>query len=266
MSLVLLTKLSQGHLNSTPHYHDCHQLLFIKEGCAKIVIDNEEYFLNPGSLVITSRFEEHSIEIMDEKSERYIIRISPSAISFKETEYMLLSCLTNRTENFPHVADVSDKMEMYLSILDNMVAEYNKNDEHSRYMLDSLLFQLLIILKRDRDDLFSVNNSSHIDVINKIKSDFSKNYGDEYTLDSVAKKYHMSPSYLAHLFKDATGTPIMDYLQSCRIASSKSMLAKTDLNVSKIVESCGFSNHSNFSRIFKKKTGLTPMQFRNKYR
>ncbi|MBQ8793661.1 MAG: helix-turn-helix transcriptional regulator, partial [Clostridia bacterium] len=59
---------------------------------------------------------------------------------------------------------------------------------------------------------------------------------------------------------------VMDYLLSCRIAAAKNMLAKTDKSISEIVESCGFSDNSNFNRTFKKLNNMSPSEFRTKFK
>ena len=57
----------------------------------------------------------------------------------------------------------------------------------------------------------------------------------------------------------------MGYLQSCRMAAAKKYLAETDLEVGAIVDKCGFSDSSNFSRSFKRVTGSTPTKFRAQF-
>lgn len=58
----------------------------------------------------------------------------------------------------------------------------------------------------------------------------------------------------------------MEYLQACRVSAAKRYLTTTDLPIKEIVGRCGFSDESNFSRMFREKTGGTPSQFRQRYR
>ena len=58
----------------------------------------------------------------------------------------------------------------------------------------------------------------------------------------------------------------MGYLQSCRMVAAKKYLAGTSKSIGEIVEICGFSDSSNFSRSFKEQVGCTPSEFRKKYR
>jgi len=76
----------------------------------------------------------------------------------------------------------------------------------------------------------------------------------------LEKQYNTSVSVRSHRFHSATGISVMEYLQSCRMANAKQMLAKTDFSIAQIVKCCGFSDNSNFSRTFKKRNGSLPIE------
>ncbi len=264
-SLILSANYSNGHEKVRSHFHDCNQLLLIQEGSAKIIIEGKHYIATEGSLVLISRFEQHSIIPLTSNYNRYILRISSSTISHDETENLLFSVLINRPENFCHVIKISNLHE-YTQIFDRIIREINEKKVFCDYVLDKLLYSFLAILYRNHNSLFSENAERHIEIITKIKNDFSKNYSENYSLDSLAAKYHLSPSYLSHIFKSSTGMSLMNYLLDCRIVSAKKLLATTNMSISEIVELCGFSDHSNFSRKFKEKIGTTPLVFRKTYK
>ena len=104
------------------------------------------------------------------------------------------------------------------------------------------------------------------DLIRSIQQQFESNFIAKYTLQSLSRQHHVSPSHLSHQFKQATGTSVMGYLNSCRFAAAKRYLAETDFEIGRVVELCGFSDNSNFSRSFKNITGLTPTEFRIQFR
>jgi AraC-like DNA-binding protein len=88
---------------------------------------------------------------------------------------------------------------------------------------------------------------------------------ERFSLASLSEEYGMSVSHLSHLFKRITGNSVMGYLLSCRLAGAKKYLAETPMEIGHIVEKCGFTDASNFSRTFRRQTGLTPSQFRMQF-
>ncbi|TCT15524.1 helix-turn-helix protein [Natranaerovirga pectinivora] len=68
--------------------------------------------------------------------------------------------------------------------------------------------------------------------------------------------------YLLHTFKEVTGFTIKQYILLKRIAFAKNQLYYTDKNITAISIDSGFNSQSNFIRLFKKKEGITPLQFR----
>jgi len=66
----------------------------------------------------------------------------------------------------------------------------------------------------------------------------------------------------SHFFKKRTNTSFKDYLTNVRISHACQLLTKTTHSVAEICFACGFNNLSNFMRIFKKKKGSTPSDYR----
>ena len=128
-----------------------------------------------------------------------------------------------------------------------------------------LVQQLLILVYRQARDTFSVMEGAGFELVYPIQMRFHQQYQRQFTLQALADEMNLSPSYLSHLFKSTTGSSVMGYLQSCRIAEAKRCLAQTNMRIGEIVEHCGFSDCSNFSRTFRKLTGLSPSAFRARY-
>ena len=92
------------------------------------------------------------------------------------------------------------------------------------------------------------------------------NFASRCCLEELATRFHMSQSYLSHLFKNITGSSILAYLTAYRIVQAKHLLVETDMEIGKITAACGFSDHSNFGRTFRAQTGMAPLAFRKVYR
>lgn len=99
----------------------------------------------------------------------------------------------------------------------------------------------------------------------KVKNFISKNYMDELRLPELASLAGMSSSAFSRFFKLHTGRNISEYIIDLRLGYAARMLVDTDKCISEIGFDCGFNNLSNFNRIFKKKKGCSPSEFRESY-
>ncbi len=100
----------------------------------------------------------------------------------------------------------------------------------------------------------------------KVKNFIAKNYMDEIRLAQLASIAGMSPSAFSRFFKLHTGRNLSDYIIDIRLGYAARMLVDTGHSISEISFDCGFNNLSNFNRIFKRKKGCSPSEFRENYR
>lgn len=241
-----------------PHYHDCHQIILFTKGTVEIKVKNQNLQVTDGNLLIFSRFENHSTNILSKEYERYVLHINANAKYF---ENHIFSLLFNRPEGFCNAFDVSANLKYFKDLFDRLIDEHNRNERLTEDMQKLLLQEILIMLYRQLPDSFCFDPTV-FSIQQKFESDCSK----PYTLKELADEYSMSVSSLSHRFKSITGSSIMSYLLSCRVAYAQTLLVATNLDVGQIVEKCGFSDNSNFSRTFKQMNGIPPTAFRKKYK
>ncbi len=247
------------------HYHDCHQLLYLIDGAARVSIDGKAAYARGGSLILINRFEEHAVTIDTSPCRRYICRISPQVAMQQAESHPLFAVLFDRAAPFHHIVDTRDHAAEFEALFARMADEHSAERPFADELRQLLLRQLLIALYRLEPSLFRAPRSGVTEVVRQIQSRFAADCRTAYSLRQLAADYHLSPYYLAHVFKTVTGYPLMTYLQNCRLAAAKTYLAQTSLRIGEIVEACGFSDGSNFSRTFKRQTGLSPKDFREKY-
>ena len=85
------------------------------------------------------------------------------------------------------------------------------------------------------------------------------------SLESIAKKFNFSSSYISKLIKKDTGMSFNEIINTKRLNYARELLRKEmDLSINEISEKVGYSSQHYFSRIFKQTTGLTPIEYRNK--
>jgi YesN/AraC family two-component response regulator len=90
-------------------------------------------------------------------------------------------------------------------------------------------------------------------------------YDRDITVGELASLIHLSPNYISSLFKKETGLGIIDYLNRVRVEKAGELLMNTSLKSYEVAEKVGFSDHSYFSRVFKRWKGCTPREYRNRW-
>jgi len=85
------------------------------------------------------------------------------------------------------------------------------------------------------------------------------------TLYSAAEHEHLDPSYLSKLFAREMGIPVKAYILKAKITTAQNILTFSDFSIAEIADSLGFSSQSAFAAAFRKMTGVTPLQYRNRY-
>ena len=101
--------------------------------------------------------------------------------------------------------------------------------------------------------------------IEKVFEHMNQNFDRTITLSEVAKLSNMTDVSFSRFFKTRTGITFIDSLTELRLGHASRMLIDTTESVSEVAYNCGFNNISNFNRIFKKKKGCTPKEFRQNY-
>ena len=76
----------------------------------------------------------------------------------------------------------------------------------------------------------------------------------------------MSVSWFIRSFKEYTGSTPTQYILSLRISNAQTLLGSTNYNITEIAEIVGYDNPLYFSRLFRKQSGMSPSEFRNRLR
>ena len=82
------------------------------------------------------------------------------------------------------------------------------------------------------------------------------------TRESVAKRFHITPNYLSHIFQKSGSVGFNEFLTSVRLEKAKKLLRGYDLKVKEIAHNCGFVDSNYFCRVFKRYTERSPSEYR----
>lgn len=101
--------------------------------------------------------------------------------------------------------------------------------------------------------------------LNEIMNYIQENYLT-VTLDELTEKMHLSKPYLSKYIKEKSGKTFGEIVKNVRMKKARTLLKNTSMTVENIADSVGYQNVEHFNRLFKKKYGMTPVQYRNSKR
>ncbi len=87
----------------------------------------------------------------------------------------------------------------------------------------------------------------------------------EHTLPSIAQQMQMSARHLSRIFKQECGMTVMNFVNDARIDAARRHLESTDLGLTEIARRCGFGNAATFRRIFARRLGISPFDYRQRF-
>lgn len=93
-------------------------------------------------------------------------------------------------------------------------------------------------------------------------AEMRRNFAEDLSLDVLSGVCGLSPSYFSRLFKRVMGMRFVDYLTDIRIAHAQELLARFELNIKQVAETCGYFDPRYFSRVFRRRTGMSPLSYR----
>ncbi|MCB0662190.1 MAG: helix-turn-helix transcriptional regulator [Saprospiraceae bacterium] len=167
---------------------------------------------------------------------------------------------------------LSDEEEDTVSVVvKNIQQEYEQRiDNHSQRVIISNLELLLSYCLRFYERQFNTRTAANKDVVadfeKELKGYFEKELQLEHGTPSIAyfaEKAHLSQHYFSDLLKKETGRSAKDHINDFLVEKAKHLLLSDNRSVSEIAYDLGFNYPHYFTRLFKSKTGVTPVSFRN---
>jgi len=169
---------------------------------------------------------------------------------------------------------LSDKEETLINgIVENIKNEYESNiDKFSQDIIVSHLETLLNYAERFYQRQFITRKKSNHQILDRLETLLSDYFNDDDliskglpTVQYISEHLLVSPSYLRGLLKSLTGQSTQQLIHEKLIEKAKEKLSTTDLTVSEIAYELGFEHLQSFSKLFKTKTQLSPLEFRQSF-
>ena len=251
---------------------DC-RLFYIISGNGKISFENEEYNLQPGTVILFPSGIEYFWFVDNLKYYAINFDYTQDYSEFNKTLHAIPASSINNANilKHPYFEDTSElkapiviydllSLEKYFSLI---VTEFNVKSEFYKPLTSSLLKTLLIRIVYCKNNLKSEKENSS-KVVRNIIEYITSNYDKDITNTKISEIFSFNASYINRIFKQYTGKSIRQFLINYRINAAAEMLANSNMSVEEICLSTGFKDISHFSKTFKKHVGKNPCSYRRK--
>lgn len=236
-----------------PHIHDTLEFYVHLEGDASFVVEDKIYKISPGDVVISRPNELHNCILHTES-------IHKSASFWLDTSaFFLLSNFLDETSE--RLLSPKKEEKEKISALCTKLMDAGTKGEKNRIFY--LLLELLDTFKQNISASANAELKTVPLVLKKILADLNENFVKIDKLEYFLKKYFISQSTLNRLFKTHLHTSPKLYLETKKLAYSRILLKEGK----RVVDACkeaGFSDYSNFIRLFKKRFSVTPKEYQSR--
>jgi AraC-like DNA-binding protein len=170
---------------------------------------------------------------------------------------------------------LSEKEEATLNtIVHNIEQEYQGNiDKFSQNIIVSQIETLLTYSERFYERQFITHKKANHQMLNRFEDVLNACFNDNKTLmnglptvQSLSAELNISPTYLSSLLKNLTGQSTQQHIHEKLIGKAKERLSTTELSVSEIAYELGFEHPQSFSKLFKSKAKVSPLEFRRAFK
>lgn len=265
----LASFIDRQALNEKPHKHNFQEIIFIKSGIGKHLIDDRIYVLNSNTFYLIGKGQVHEF-IEGENLNGYLIRfvdnfIPPSRFNTNDAfNSTLLSSIISINELFIP----SPEVNYYESILDNLYYEYfeNQMDFAKTQIIQHLLLALLTKLERRVRSLSKEKIIKTVDTETKMYHSFllliEENYKQHHDISYYVNELRVNKRKLAAICKVFSQKTPKQILNERLMVEAKRMLLYTSNSSKEIAFGLGYEDPAYFSRFFKKYNGLSPRAFK----
>ncbi len=251
--------------------HNFWEMVYVDKGCVQIQRDMETLTLRQGELLFHEPNEFHSIRSLESSPNIFVISFdctSPAMAHFVRYRALLdktlktyLSSIIKEAEN-TYIIPKNDpdlkKLKLKTSAL------LGGEQLIKTYLEQFLIFLLRSITATTSAPSFPKKEADTDPLVQEIRQYLSNRIGENFRVEMLCHKFGYSRSYLSRHFQSKTGQTLASYAMSLKVDEAKRLIRETDLNFAEISTRLSFENPQYFSRVFKKKTGMTPTEFKNR--
>ena len=260
------------------HMHNFIEIVYFKSGVGTHTINGKNYPISNGNLCIINTNTEHYYNVNPnlENKEIQVINIIFYADfldkKYKATNFIneiyadLMPNSTIERCTYLHVG--RDCNKDFASLFAVIEHELLLKEEGHLQVIKHCLLSILIKIFREKSTQDKKKRIllKNIQIIESALALLDKDYNKNLTLQDFAAHFHFSTVYFNNIFKNYTGLTFRKYQQKLRCEKAKLLLETTDKVITDICLEVGYQDPKQFFVVFKRIVGITPSEYRKKYR
>ena len=269
LNIEIIKYRSDDENRDTPpdrHRYEFHAIFFIQSGSSKREIDFEDYEIQKGQVMIIPKGSTHW-EKANHTYSGYVILFNESFFSEVQTQLLnalLLYAMALRKLLIPIDSKDMPVIEQYFELLYNEQAD--ADNQNQTFILQNLMLALInklegIVQKLPEENSFINVRRPFQRFIELVE----KHYHLQHQLDFYTSSLQLTTRKLNEVVKKLTGLTAHNFLIDRIIIEAKRELCFKEKSIKEIAFDLGYESPYYFSRIFKKRVGLNPEQFRSQF-
>ena len=248
---------------------DHYKMVYVKKGTAVFQIEGADVNMTPHSVIIIKPQKSHKLIVKSDSCELIVLYFM---FKNKKNEAAGHVSLTDFIE---YVEDDANGDFLFLKlgkkndiihVMNRILRERVKYQVWGDFLSGILVIELFVLLSRalklEWEQSAKNRNLKLFELLNIAKEYIDVNYAQDLSLSQIAKYIYLSDSYFAHAFKNKFGVSPKSYILKVRIDAAKDLLSNTEVKVSDVAASVGFSSQQRFNDIFRKYENMTPLKYR----
>lgn len=244
------------------HEHAFYELYFLVSGRRRYLMKHTVFDVEPGNLLIVPKMQLHRATSTNQTGyDRYVLY-------FSERQAQLLASLIGKDPLNEIVENVCIKLPGFVSRqiqkdIEQIKLELESPTPLTEPIVTHLFHGIMLNALRygSKKERLVGESAEKVQMIAKY---ISEHYNEDITLAMAANMAYLEKTYFSKRFKHLTGFGFQEYLLQTRILAAEKLLQETQLSVSKISESCGFSCSNYFGDVFRRYKGISPSEYRKK--
>ncbi|MBX8469006.1 MULTISPECIES: helix-turn-helix domain-containing protein [unclassified Pseudomonas] len=258
-----ISKRSREHQwEIKPHRHaDLCQLLFVFKGQAELEIEGQRTQLNEAAIQILPPLSVHGFRF-SEDVEGFVVTLATPLINHLQAQLGSAVQALAQAESYPAGKDA----EYLNSLFAALQAEYNGHQPAREMLMHSLVSVIMVWVSRQAIHRHNatLRPQRQREYLNGFIQLVEETYRQHVKVEDLAHRLGISVSHLNGTCRELAGQPALQIMHERQLLEAKRLLTYTSMTIYEMSEVLGFSDPTNFTRLFRRRVGISPKAFRDR--